>query len=133
MPRVVLIEDNNLDVFLVREAILIHQIPVELQTLEDGELAIDHLNKVEAGEAPVPRLFLLDLNLPKRNGHDVLAQIRQSRRCADVPVLIMTSSDSAADHAQSAALGAASYFRKPAGYAAFLKIGEVIRSLLDRV
>jgi two-component system, chemotaxis family, response regulator Rcp1 len=126
----VLIEDTGLDVFLVRESILVHNIPAELHAIEDGELAMEYLKKVEAGQAPVPQLFLLDLNLPRRDGHEVLAEIRQSSRCASVPVVIMTSSDSAEDHARTAALGASSYFRKPPGYAAFLKLGELIRELL---
>jgi DNA-binding response OmpR family regulator len=128
--RIVLIEDTGLDVFLVREAILAHGIHADLHTISDGELAFEYVEKMQAGEVPVPHLFLLDLNLPRRDGHEVLAQIRLSTRCADVPVLIMTSSDSAADHARTTELGAASYFRKPAGYAAFLKLGEIMRALL---
>jgi CheY-like chemotaxis protein len=127
----VLVEDNKTDVFLVREAIQAHDLPIRLQVIEDGERAISFVDAIERdADAPPPRLFLLDLNLPRRNGCEVLARIRQSKKCARVPVVIVTSSDLESDRARSASLGATAYFRKPAGYEAFLKIGSLIQGLL---
>lgn len=125
----VLIEDNKTDVFLVQEAIQAHNLHVSLQVIEDGERAIRFVENLdrESGSS-VPRLFLLDLNLPKRGGCEVLARIRQSPKCKEVPVVIVTSSD--LERTQTAELGATGYFRKPAGYQAYLAIGGVIRSLL---
>ncbi len=121
----VLVEDNKTDVFLVQEAIEAHHLKVALRVIEDGERAItfvEGLDRDAAAEAP--RLFLLDLNLPKRGGCEVLEHIRHSRKCAEVPVVIVTSSD--LERSQTAELGATDYFRKPAGYEAFLAIGNVI-------
>jgi CheY-like chemotaxis protein len=102
---------------------------VSLQVIEDGERAIRFVESLdrESG-AQIPQLFLLDLNLPKRGGCEVLARIRQSPKCGRVPVVIVTSSD--LERTQTAELGATGYFRKPAGYQAYLAIGSVIRSLL---
>ena len=128
--EVVLIEDTSLDVFLVRETILVHKIPVDLRTIDNGELAFRYLDKIEAEELPCPQLFLLDLNLPKHGGHEILARIRQGRLSAKIPVVIVSSSDAPKDIARAKELGADAYFRKPTGYAAFLKLGEVMRRLL---
>jgi len=126
---VVLVEDNKTDVFLVKEAIQAHHLNVALQVIDDGERAINYVEDLDhRDDAAPPKLFLLDLNLPKRGGCEVLAHIRQSRKCARVPVVIVTSSD--LERSQTAELGATDYFRKPAGYEAFLAIGRVIRNLL---
>lgn len=129
---IVLIEDNQTDVFLVREALAAHGFDVELQILEDGEQAIRFIQQIDDDPSrKCPSLFLLDLNLPRMSGLEVLAHVRHSKRCASSPVLIMTSSDAEQDRAESNTLGATAYFRKPSGYQAFLKLGEVIHQLLD--
>jgi len=128
---VVLIEDNPADVFLVREAISAHDLNIDLHLMEDGEQAIRFIAELDANpHARCPLLFLLDLNLPKTSGVEVLAYIRRSKKCASSPVLIITSSDAHKDRVQSTALGATAYFRKPSGYEAYLKLGEVIQQLL---
>lgn len=128
---IVLIEDSPTDVFLVQKAIAAHCLDIELQVLDNGEQATGFIARIESDQsAACPRLFLIDLNLPRTGGFEVLSHIRRSKKCANVPVLVMTSSDSAKDRAESEALGATAYFLKPFGYAAFLKIGEIIRELL---
>jgi CheY-like chemotaxis protein len=72
---------------------------------------------------------LVDLNLPKRDGFEVLRRLRASGRCKDIPVLVITSSDSPSDLTQAASLGAG-YFRKPPSYDEFLKLGGVLRQVL---
>ena len=115
----------------MREAITTLGSDVELRVIEDGEQATRLIEAIDANESEAcPLLFLLDLNLPRTSGLEVLARLRQSRRCASVPVLIMTSSDAERDRSESAALGATAYFRKPSGYEAFLKVGAVIQGLL---
>jgi len=99
--------------------------------MEDGEQAVQFIAGIDADpNARCPQLFLLDLNLPKMSGIEVLAYIRRSNRCALSPVLIITSSDAPNDRAQSTALGATAYFRKPTGYEAYMRLGEVILQLL---
>jgi CheY-like chemotaxis protein len=77
-----------------------------------------------------PHLFLLDLNLPKKTGGQILERVRQSPRCGQIPVVILTSSDSQRDKAQAANLNATGYFRKPSRLDDFMKLGPYIRDLL---
>ena len=128
---VVLIEDNPTDVFLVREAISAHDLKVELQLLEDGEQAVRFIAAIDANpRARCPQLFLLDLNLPKTSGMEVLTYIRKSMRCGRTPVIVITSSNAPNDREQITVLGATAYFRKPSGYEAYLTLGETIHQLL---
>lgn len=130
--RILVIEDNRADVFLIREAITHAGIPSDLEWLEDGEKAIDFIAQKDSNDETTPDLILLDLNLPKRTGHEVLRYIRNSRRCARTPVLIVTSSDSEKDRNETVSGGATDYFRKPATYVGFLKLGEAVRTLLEQ-
>ena len=124
-------DDSATDVFLVREAIASRGLNVELHVLDDGEQAAAWIDRIDAdGSLKCPQLVLLDLNLPRMSGLEVLARIRRSSRCGSTPVLIVTSSDSEKDRAETAAGGATAYFRKPSGYEAFLELGSVIRGLL---
>lgn len=126
----VVVEDSQTDVFLVRASLEAHRLDVELEIIPDGEKAIAFLHSLEYG-GECPSLMLLDLNLPRIGGLEVLSQVRANKRCGDIPVIIMTSSDAEKDRRESAALRATGYFRKPSGYEAFLKLGEVIRGILD--
>jgi chemotaxis family two-component system response regulator Rcp1 len=129
---VLLVEDNRLDVFLVREALAQFDLPVILHVAQDGDAAMRYFDSVDAlPDAPCPALVLLDLNLPKRTGLEVLSHLRRARRCAGVKVLIVTSSDSPTDRAESERLGAIGYFRKPPSYEGFLTIGEIVRNILQ--
>ena len=124
-------EDSETDVFLVNEAIAAHHLDVDLQIVTDGEKAIGVIDRIDADEnVPCPQLLLLDLNIPRTSGFEVLARLRASQRCNRVPVVVMTSSNAEADRTESGALGATAYFPKPSGYEAFLRIGEVIRGLI---
>jgi len=77
-----------------------------------------------------PALVILDINLPKKHGGQVLQHMRSTRRCADALVLVVTSSDSARDRESMAKLGANGYFRKPSDYEQFMKLGGLVRNLL---
>ena len=106
-------------------------LPLDVFVVPDGEKAIDFIARADAGPgAPCPDLLLLDLNLPKRDGFEVLRRLRASTRCQSIPVLIITSSDSEDDRNRAAALGAG-YFHKPPDYDEFLKLGEVLKELLE--
>lgn len=129
--NVLLVEDNAADVFLVRQAISSYELGVQLQTLKDGEEAIRWFDRMDVDPSiTCPELVLLDLNLPKSSGEEVLAHIRRSKRGAQVPVLIVTSSDSQRERAATRRLGVVGYFRKPSNYDLFLKLGELIRDVL---
>jgi CheY-like chemotaxis protein len=90
------------------------------------------MDQVDAGSAPCPVLVVLDLNLPKRNGREVLERIRQSPCCGKVPVAVFSSSDAATDRQEAARLGANRYIQKPSNLDEFLKIGGILRTLLDK-
>ncbi len=123
-------EDNYPDVLIVREAIRLENLPLDIHVASDGEQAIQFIARADADpQAPRPHLLLLDLNLPRRDGFEVLQRLRASERCRDIPVLVMTSSNSPKDLNQAAALGAG-YFRKPPSYDEFMQLGAVLKQLL---
>jgi len=124
-------EDNLPDAIIVREAIKKEKLPVEVYIAADGQKALEFFQRAESdARAPTPCALLLDLNLPKVDGFEVLHAVRASRQFKEIPILVMTSSDSPADRNEAARLGAG-YFRKPVTYAEFLKIGASIRELLQ--
>jgi chemotaxis family two-component system response regulator Rcp1 len=134
-PRVhiLIVEDNRADVFLIREALREASVDAELQVVADGEKAVAYFEAVDADDAKVcPALMILDINLPRRHGGEVLEEMRMSRRCAHTRVLVVTSSDSADDRAAMARYGADAYFRKPSDYEEFLKLGVVVGRLLAK-
>jgi DNA-binding response OmpR family regulator len=128
--NLLLAEDNLPDALLVREAIRLENLPLNVHVAPDGERAMEFLERAEQDpDAPGPHLMLLDLNLPRIDGFDVLRRIRASERYKNLPVIIITSSDSPDDRSEGARLGAG-YFRKPPNYEEFLKIGVTLRLFL---
>jgi chemotaxis family two-component system response regulator Rcp1 len=129
--QILVVEDAEPDVFLVREALEQSGLEFDLHVLDDGEKALDFIDRVDRGDnVPRPNLLLLDLNLPKRSGGQVLERVRQSRVCGDVPVVILTSSDSPKDKSQAAHFRATEYFRKPSRLEEFMRLGPLVRGLL---
>jgi two-component system, chemotaxis family, response regulator Rcp1 len=131
--RILVIEDNNPDVFLIREAIDAAGIDADVRVIRDGLQATRFLNGLEGRDtAPCPDLVLLDLNLPKESGEEVLRYMRDSSKCKNAPVLVVTSSDSETELEAMKALGASGYFQKPSDYNEFMKLGALVRALLNR-
>jgi chemotaxis family two-component system response regulator Rcp1 len=128
---ILLVEDNEPDVFLVREVLRHCGFAYQLHVSTDGAQALAFLDRLEAdAECADVSVVLLDLNLPKVPGLQVLEQIRKSRRCAAVPVVILTSSDSPSDLAAIQRLRATAYFKKPADVAAYMQLSGVILQAL---
>jgi len=127
---ILIVEDNVADVALLRESLNEHGVGFEVVVMTDGEKAVRFFDEVEAGTAPCPALVVLDLNLPKVAGSEVLQRIRESRLCSDVPVAIFSSSDAVTDRQQAAKLGANQYIRKPSNLDDFLKVGGALKKLL---
>lgn len=128
---IVLVEDAEPDVILVREALEQSGLEFDLRVFDDGEQGVDFIENIDRDASVTrPHLFLLDLNLPKKSGGQVLERVRQSPACNDVPVVILTSSDSHKDKTQAANLKATGYFRKPSRLDEFMKLGPYIRDLL---
>ncbi len=131
--RLLLIEDSPADVFLVREALREEALHCEMEVAEDGEAAIHILEKVDAEQGcSAPNFLLVDLNIPRRNGSEVLERLRRSPRCGDIPVIVISSSDSPVERKRVFEQGATEYFRKPSNLVEFLSLGKVIRRLHER-
>ena len=126
--KILVAEDNPADVYLIEEALREHQVPFELTVAEDGETAI---TMIVSGKVN-PDLVLLDLNMPKRSGGEVLTRLREQPHCRTLPIIVLTSSDSPADREEVLRLGATSYLRKPTALDEFLQIGAAIKKLLGR-
>jgi chemotaxis family two-component system response regulator Rcp1 len=125
------VEDSKADLFLIREAITAAQIDVAISVARDGHQAVAFIDTVDAGQGSLcPDLVLLDLNLPKKDGIEVLRHIRNSLKCKATLVLVVTSSDSVNDREAVTSLGFNGYFRKPSAYAEFMKLAPMIRELL---
>ena len=128
--KVLLVEDNDGDVFLVHEALRTHGLEYEMDVLGDGlevERYIERL--IIAPDAVRPDVVLLDLNVPRADGHDILKTFRSLPACAEVPVIVLTSSDSTKDRKRAELLGATAYFRKPLDLDEFLSLGEIVKGV----
>lgn len=126
-----IIEDNEADVFLIQEAIEATKLRVTLHVVKDGEQAVRFFDRADADASMTcPVLIVLDINLPKKQGSEVLKHMRQSRKCANAPVVVVSTSDSVRDREQMRNLGANAYFRKPSKYDDFMKFGDMVKALL---
>jgi CheY-like chemotaxis protein len=131
---ILLAEDNPADVYLIREAIVKYRDASELQlvVVSDGEQAIDFiLQRGPFADASQPDLIILDLNLPKSDGVDVLRLIREQNHLKNVPVVILTSSDSPNDRTVTENLGADTFITKPSDLDAFMALGGTLLSYVD--
>ncbi len=129
---ILLVEDSDGDVFLVRRALEKYGLMHDLVVARNGEEAMRLLDQAEKGPAAdVPQMVLLDLNLPKVGGSQILSHIRRSQALAGTPVIILTSSDSLADRDSVLALGANVYFRKSTDLQSFMELGQVVKQILD--
>lgn len=127
--RIVLVEDNAPDVLLINEALQHQGVAYSLQHYINGEDAA----KAIAATIDAPDLFLLDLNVPRVHGLELLRIIRALPLVAHVPVAIVTSSRAARDRAESETLGANAYIVKPNSYSDFkTQVGQAIANLLRR-
>ena len=125
--EVLLVEDSPGDVRLTREAFKDAKVHINLHVASDGAEAMDFLNRGgKHSDAPRPDLILLDLNLPKKDGREVLEEIKESPVLKSIPVVILTMSASDADILRSYRLHANCYITKPVGLDGFL---EVVKSI----
>jgi CheY-like chemotaxis protein len=132
--HILVVEDNDADVFLLQEAVSLYKLGVELHVVENGALAIAYIENADNNDAePCPSLCLLDMNLPLKSGTEVLRRLRASRRMAQVPAIVMTSSRSQPERDEIMRLGASAFFHKPISYSEFMDIGKLMRSLLPEV
>ena len=116
---ILLVEDDPGDVVLVREAFEHDKVRNELRVARDGVEALEQLRDPDLS---LPDLILLDLNLPRKDGREVLAEIRADERLTAIPVVVLTTSDAEADILRSYELHANAYVTKPVDLHAFLQV-----------
>jgi CheY-like chemotaxis protein len=126
---VLLVEDDDGDVLMTKEAFEHHKIRNNLHVVNDGEQALQFLRREgEYADAPRPGLILLDLNLPRRDGREVLAELKNDPELRLIPVVVLTTSEAEEDIVRSYALHANAYVSKPVDFERFI---EVIRQIDD--
>lgn len=127
--EILLVEDNPGDVVLTREALRDCKVHTNLSVAHDGEAALTFLRRQGAhAEAPRPDLILLDLNLPRLSGREVLAAIKADEQLRRIPVVVLTSSQAEQDVLATYDLCANCYVSKPVDLEQFIK---VVRSIED--
>jgi chemotaxis family two-component system response regulator Rcp1 len=127
--EILLVEDSPGDVRLTREAFRDALLPVNLHVASDGLEAMAFLRREgEHGDAPRPDFILLDLNLPKMDGREVLALIKEDEKLKTIPTVILTTSEADADVLRSYQLQANAFLPKPVQSDAF---ESLVRSITD--
>lgn len=127
--RILLVEDNVADVYLFRKALLGASLDFELTIFEDGAEALAFVRgEGKYVDNPIPHLAVLDLNLPKNDGLQVLQAMRQSERYAKVPVVVTSSAATMQPLPEQ--LRIARYIPKPADLDEFLQIGPVLKKIV---
>ena len=127
--EILLVEDNPGDVRLTKEALKEGKVLNKLHTVEDGIEALAFLNREgKYGDARRPELILLDLNLPKKDGRDVLSEIKSNGDLRRIPVVVLTTSRSEEDILKSYDLSANCYITKPVDLDQFI---SVVRSISE--
>jgi CheY-like chemotaxis protein len=126
---IILVEDDPLDVYLMRWVLTAHALPYQLQVIENGDEALEVFEQLAAQEVVrAPTIVLLDLNLPQVDGKEVLRHIKAIPQGSDVRVVV-TSSNHPADRREALSLGADAYFVKPFHLNDFMQLGSLIKHL----
>ena len=129
--RILVIEDNGSDVFVLERALNQQDLRFELVHLLSGGEGLAFIRRQGAyADAAIPNLILVDLNLSKYSGEDILREIRSARHLDGVPVCVWSSSRSRQDEALLKDLGVSQFITKPSGLDQFMEIGKVIKDLL---
>jgi two-component system, chemotaxis family, response regulator Rcp1 len=129
--RILVIEDNSSDVFLLDRALKKQDLEFELVHLLSGSEGVAFIRRQGAyADAVIPNLVLVDLNLSKYSGEDILREIRGAKHLEGVPVCVWSSSRSRRDEALLKELGVSEFISKPSGVNQFMEIGKVIKDLL---
>ena len=129
--RILVVEDNSSDVFLLDRALKKQNLPFELVHLPSGGEALAFIHRQGSyRDAAIPNLILVDLNLSKYTGADILREIRGASHLSGVPVCVWSSSRSRRDESLLKELGIARFITKPAGLDQFMEIGAILKCLL---
>ena len=125
--EILLVEDSPSDTDLTVEALAAAKVTNRLSIVEDGVQAMEFLRREgQYAQAPRPDLILLDLNLPRKDGREVLAEIRADEKLTAIPVVVLTTSQAEQDVLRAYALHANCYITKPVDFQQFLEVIEAI-------
>lgn len=131
--RILVIDDNGSDVFLLRRALNQQDLQFEIIHLPDGGEALTYIHKQGAyANAAIPDLMVIDLNLSKYTGEDILRAARDAPDLRGIPVCVWSSSASRRDQALLQDLGVSQFITKPSGLGKFMEIGKIIKDVLGR-
>lgn len=120
--HILLVEDNNGDILLIKEAFEEAKLANKLSIAKDGEKAIQFLEKKgKYSDEDTPDMIILDVNLPRKNGHEVLDYVKKSEKLKQIPVVMLTTSSSESDIIKSYKNHANCYITKPVDVNDFLK------------
>jgi CheY-like chemotaxis protein len=129
MPsRVVLVEDNEADVYLVSMALREAGFASELNVFRDGEDALACFRKAAGCASEIPDMILLDLNLPRIDGKAIVEMLRGNRAFDHVPVMLLSSTISPADAAMARQFSTCMYTTKPSSLDAFMELGQAAKN-----
>jgi chemotaxis family two-component system response regulator Rcp1 len=131
---VLLVEDDPGDVMIAREALAAGRLSTDLHVVTDGVEAMSYLRRGEGyGDADRPDLILLDLNLPRKSGHEVLAEVKQDPELRRIPVVVLTTSQAQDDVVKSYELHASVHVSKPADFDQFTAVVRQIDDFFGNV
>jgi two-component system, chemotaxis family, response regulator Rcp1 len=132
--HILVIEDNPADVVLLRFALESAGVDCALTVLDDGGEALEFIERKESVTGmEVPDLVVLDLNLPKTDGIEILEAMRNTVAFADIPVAVLSSSSSPRERARMEGFRVARYMTKPPDLEEFMQIGLIVRDLLNDI
>jgi chemotaxis family two-component system response regulator Rcp1 len=128
-PRILLVEDNRGDIRLTQEALKESELNIHLDVVTDGEQALDFLLKDHSlTDSSLPHIILLDLNLPKKSGMEVLKEVKSNEALKKIPVIVLTTSDAETDIAKAYSLHANCYILKPVDFNDFAKVVKLVET-----
>jgi CheY-like chemotaxis protein len=126
--KILLAEDNLGDVFLIKKALAQSKLNHQVTLANDGQHLMSILNMLVKDNADLPDLILLDINMPKKNGKEALAEIKSDRNLKKIPVMVFTSSKDMKDISEAYELHANSYLVKPISLEEYRKVVETIEN-----
>jgi len=132
MCKILLAEDNPADVYLIRTALKESGVDVPIEVANDGRDVLRMIDEENGKALGGVRLVILDLNLPRHDGIEILQRLREIENMTRVPVVVLTSSDSPRDRILATELGATRFLRKPSRLEEFMALGETFKEILGQ-
>lgn len=130
-PDFLLFEDDPGDAGLIQEAVSQAGLVCQWNHADNGERALGLIERVAADDLQAA-LVIVDINLPRRDGKELLRTMRANARFNEIPIIVATGSLNPREREEALALGANGFFNKPSSYEAYMELGSLVKSLLQR-